>query len=191
MPYTPTGGFYNRKPKVRRNPIGYVPEDRIGRADGGPVTKEDRDRWARQVRNNREFNLWLDRNKGSLPRGTTMGTARAMFDARNSRPSRPSRLALSDLTSKGRFIHGPRPVRQSSRRMGRYAVLVCFDGPNAEQVATYAVNRWRNQINMGNVTIVSPQQLCESADEASDRKGTKVCCLALHDCVKHPLNPQG
>lgn len=91
-------------------------------------------------------------------------------------PTRRYKAGRPDLASR----MGP------ARRMGRYAVLVCFDGPQAKLAA-------EDYLKYVTMAEKAPMARMSSPSDRIRfmRFDAHPCCLALHDCVQHPLNPQG
>jgi len=71
-------------------------------------------------------------------------------------------------------------------RTGRYAVLICFDGPQAQQAAEDYLKYLTMMIKANAARVSTPQDRARLTHLKA-----YPCCLALHDCVKHPLNPRG
>lgn len=58
---------------------------------------------------------------------------------------------------------------------GRYALLICFDGPQAKQAVLHCLGELKatKRLNVGFVPEVYDAE---------------ACCAMLHDCRQHPLH---
>lgn len=87
---------------------------------------------------------------------------------------RNNKMGVSSIYSRPAKKPGP------GSKYGRYAVLICFDGPEAKSKAWEAHRLLASSIRSDNNQV--PLMM---------RSLRQACCLALHDCVQHPLNPKG
>ena len=112
------------------------------------------------------------------------------------------------VTRTGKAVYGQaRPARLSrsfnengrpARRMGQWAVLICFDSAISSERSKMAALKCVAKISNAIRAISANPTSFASMDKMkalSDLgivvdKMTYPCCVALHDCQKHPLNPR-